>query len=260
MNPMDWSDLTTAAVAERINDRTVAVLPLGATEQHGGHLPLATDTLIARALVDRAIHRLPAGTDVLQLPTLALGQGMEHADWPGTLALSPATMEAVLGDLGDSLARSGLRRLVIFTAHGGNGAAMEHAGLRMRRRHGMLVVKSCYFDFPRPAQLLADREWDVGIHGGAVETAIMQALHPRQVGPVQPSDPDRTHQPESTSLGFENASGRIAWLAEDIGPDGVAGDASLATPQLGERLVAHYADELAAILTRAGSWPLPGRR
>jgi creatinine amidohydrolase len=260
VNPVDWSGLTTTAVAERVNDRTVAVLPLGATEQHGGHLPLATDTWIARALVERAIHRLPAGMDVLRLPTLTLGQGLEHADWPGTLALSPATMEALLGDLGDSLARSGLRRLVLFTAHGGNGAAMEHAALRLRRRQGLLVVKSCYFDFPRPAGVFDDDEWDLGIHGGAVETAIMQALHPQWVGAIAPPDSASAGHPASATLGFENASGRVAWLAADIGPDGVAGDPSLATPQRGERLVAHYADELAAVLTRTGTWPLPTPR
>ncbi len=235
------------------------MLPLGAVEQHGPHLPLNTDTRIAQGLAEEAMQRHRSGCPLLCLPALSIGQGIEHIAHSGTLALEPATFEAVLYDLGASVARAGLRRLVLFSAHGGNLAAVDTAALRLRRDFGLLVVKACYFDFPPLAGAIPERELREGLHGGALETALMMHFDPAQV------DIERLeHHPsiefdalaDNHWLGAETRAARFAWLADDLNPSGVCGDSRLATAALGARLAAHYGGILAAVIEEAAGFPL----
>lgn len=260
MTGIAWSSLSAEALADRINDRTVALMPLAAVEQHGPHLPLGTDALIADGLVQAALETLPAWLDVLRLPTLAIGQSLEHAAYPGTLTLTPSTFQAVLRELGAAVARAGCRRLVLFSSHGGNLAAADTAALQLRAEHALLVVKACYFDFPPPSgDWLPEREWREGLHGGALETALMLKFAPEQVHPAR-----FAHWPsiefsalaDSRRLGAESGSGRFAWLAGDLNPAGVSGNAGLATASLGEALTAHYGSILAELLEETADFPL----
>jgi creatinine amidohydrolase len=256
---LDWAGQTTHSLREHIDERSVALLPLGAIEQHGAHLPLATDTWIADGLAEAALQRCDEALQVLRLPTLALGQGLEHMDWPGTLALSATTLEALLYDIGASLARAGLRRVVMFSAHGGNLATLATAALRLRRDFDLLVVQACYFDFPPPADALTAREAREGLHGGALETALMWHFAPQHV--------DARALAYHASVEFEALAGfewigaetrpaRFAWLASDLNRVGVCGDARAADAALGARLAAHYADGLARVLAEAADFPL----
>jgi len=182
MSVVNWRDLTAEALASQVDTQTVAVLALGATEQHGPHLPLGTDTVIAEGLVDSALKALPAQRSVLRLPTLSIGQSLEHTSYPGTLTLAPATFQAVLNDIGHAVAQAGCRRLVLFSSHGGNLGAAETVALELRARHSMLVAKACYFDFPQPvSNPLPTREQQEGLHGGALETALMMHYAPERV-------------------------------------------------------------------------------
>lgn len=260
MSAIRWSALSAEALADRISDRTVALLPLAAVEQHGPHLPLGTDTVIADGLVEAALSALPAELDVFRLPTLAVGQSLEHAAYPGTLTLAPATFQAVLMELGAAVARTGCRRLVLFSSHGGNLAAAETAALQLRAEHSLLVVKACYFDFPPPSgDLLPEREWREGLHGGALETALMLKFAPEQVRTEHCA-----HWPsiecsalaDNRQLGAESGSGRFAWLADDLNPAGVSGNAGLATARLGDALSAHYSGILAELLGETADFPL----
>ncbi|KAF0286452.1 hypothetical protein BA899_08855 [Spiribacter sp. SSL99] len=259
MTAHDWADHTTHSLRDDISEASVALLPLGAIEQHGGHLPLATDAWIAEGLSKAAMQRCDERVHVLRMPTQALGQGVEHMDWAGTLALSPATFEAMLYDLGASLARAGLRRVVMFSAHGGNLAAMATAALRLRRDFGLLVVQACYFDFPPPADALTAREAREGLHGGALETALMWHFAPQQVvasAIAHHASVEFEALAAFEWIGAESRPARFAWLAGDLNPAGVCGDARLADAALGARLARHYADALAAILTEAADFPL----
>ena len=259
MTAMDWAAQTHAALTERITPATVAVLPLGAIEQHGPHLPLATDTVIAEALVEAALARLGPDVDGLRLPTLALGDSREHQGQAGTLSLSPTTFQAVLADLGAAVARAGCRRLLLFSGHGGNLAAMDTVALDLRMQWAMLVVKACYFDFPPPPDTLPVREWQEGLHGGALETALMQHLAPAWVdGSAIGHHPSVEFDAlaEFDWLGAASRPACFAWAARDLNPAGVCGDARLASAALGEKLLAHYAGQLAAVIEETARFPL----
>ncbi len=245
----DWATLTHRALSALDLRQAVAVLPLGATEQHGPHLPLSTDTDIAEGLFEAAMERLVDDMTVLRLPTIAIGASAEHADRAGTLSVPAETLAATLRSIGAGVAAAGVRRLVLLNAHGGNLAAMDIAALDLRRAHGLLVVKLHY---PRlaigPIDLPA-AELAHGIHGGAVETAMMLHLQPERV--------DHTAlAADATAPGTTDAPGRVstngeapyAWLAGDLDASGIAGDPRLADAALGERLVTAYAAAIAEVL------------
>lgn len=260
--PCHWQDLTRREVAGLPGD-TVAAIALGAIEQHGGHLPLSTDLDIGVGLLDAACDMLPEGFPLVSLPALAVGASAEHQSFAGTMSLPSETVVSILECHGAALARAGVRRLVMINAHGGNGAAMDIAALRLRQRHGMLVVKYHYLRSPLPelpAESLPAGELRHGIHGGAIETAIMTHLHPQRVRSDQferhSSSGERAE--EAGELVGPEGEGNLAWLAEDLHPDGVAGDARLGTSELGERLVRHYAERLARMLHETRDRPLPG--
>ena len=261
-DPIPWWHSLTGPEAQRIAERDpVAVLPLAAVEQHGPHLPLSTDVDLGHGLLARAAARLPADFPLRVLPPLPVGASTEHAHpgLAGTLHLESADVERVIARIGAALAGYGVRRLVLSNSHGGNRQAMETAGLRLRREHGLLVVKATYFAFDRPPDVdLPEAEWRHGLHGGAVETAMMLHLHPERV---------RTeHVARFAPLGeeLEAAGSRIlpegpaafSWLAGDLHRAGAAGDARLATAEMGRRLVEHYGDALAAIIRDARAFPI----
>ncbi|MDY7116876.1 creatininase family protein [Halomonas sp. SSL-5] len=253
-----WQALTTPELAA-LPEESVAVMALGAIEQHGAHLPLSTDLDIAEGLLAAALARLPAGFPLVQLPALAVGASDEHLAFPGTLSLPPELAIATLEAHGEAVARAGFQRLVWLNAHGGNKAVMDLAALRLRRRHGLLVVKVHYTRMPLPEGLpeaaLPAEEIRHGLHGGALETALMRHLAPGKVRLEALSASISRGQAmaeEGQLLGPEGEAA-FAWLAEDLHPGGVVGNAPLGTAALGERLVAHYAERIVRILqeTRA---------
>ncbi|MDR5891417.1 creatininase family protein [Halomonas mongoliensis] len=253
-----WQDLTTPELAA-LPKESVAVMALGAIEQHGAHLPLSTDLDIGEGLLAAALAQLPAGFPLVQLPSLAVGASDEHLSFPGTLSLSPELAIAALEAHGEAVARAGFQRLIWLNSHGGNKAVMDLAALRLRRRHGLLVVKVHYMRMPLPDDLpeatLPAEELRHGLHGGALETALMRHLAPHKVRLAHLDHPISRGQAmadEGQLLGPEGEAA-FAWLAEDLHPGGVVGNADLGTAALGGRLVAHYAGRIARILqeTRA---------
>ena len=260
-----WQTLTTAdAGAIEVSD-PVVVLPVAAIEQHGPHLPLSTDLEIGLGLLSEAFRRLPEDFPVWALPPQAIGCSREHARFPGTLSLEPEQLSALVEGVGEALAQVGVRRLVLSNSHGGNRHALETAGLRLRDELDMLVVQASWFRFPRPEDVdLPEGEWLHGLHGGAVETAMMMHLRP---GLVRASEAARAR-----SLGEElgktlrrvgpEGSASFSWLAGDLHPDGAVGDATLADGELGARFVSHYGAVLAEVIQDARAFPLDrlGRR
>ncbi len=242
-----------------VDSRRVVVLPLAATEQHGPHLPATTDADIGRGILDAALAELPDGFDVRVQPMLEVGASEEHRSFPETRSVSATELVDTLVRIGGEVADSGARRLVMANSHGGNRFAMDAAGLLLRRRHGLLVVKASWFRFPAPTDAgLPEAEWRHGLHGGAVETAMMLHLRPDRVRADAVAD--------FPSLGVELArtlrrlepegQASFAWLAEDLHASGVTGNAGLATAELGARLVAHYGAALADVIRDACDFPL----
>jgi creatinine amidohydrolase len=255
----EWASWTAPELRAFAAADPVVVWPVSAIEQHGPHLPVSTDLVIARGLLQHARALLPEGFPLLVLPEQAVGASLEHTAFPGTLSLGSDTLGATMRDIGGLLARHGFGRLVVLNTHGGNKHTIDQAALELRTACNLLVVKAHSFRFSRPpATGLPEAEWTHGLHGGAVETAMMLHLRPDLVR--------RDHMGRFPSLGEELAEdlrhvgpeggAAFAWMAQDLGPEGVVGDAGLATAELGAHLVAHYARVLADILRDAGAFPL----
>lgn len=244
-----WQELSSPELKQAIRPDSVAVLPLAAIEQHGAHLPLSTDLDIGLGLLQAAMNRLPVSFPVLALPALAVGASQEHTSYAGTLSLPPETAIAVIEAYGDSIARAGVRRLVLLNSHGGNKSVADIAALNLRKRWGMLVVKAHYMRFSLPAETLPPEELRHGLHGGALETAMMLHLAPhkvRQENIDHPVSRGETMAARGEWLGPEGEAA-FAWLAEDLHPGGAVGNAGLADAELGARLVEHYAAQLATL-------------
>ncbi|WP_110675502.1 creatininase family protein [Salinicola sp. RZ23] len=260
---LHWQDLTGPELAARVDAHTVAVLPLAAIEQHGAHLPLSTDLdiglgLLAAATSELENHGLDSPGTVVVLPPLALGASLEHTAFCGTLSLMPEAAIGVIEALGEAVSRAGIRRLVLFNSHGGNKAVIDLAALKLRAAHGMLVVKANYFRFAPPAEALPAAELRHGLHGGALETAMMLHLAPGKVRREALTNAVSEAQRQADAgarLGPEGDAG-YAWMAQDLHPSGVTGDATLADAATGSRLVAHFAARLAEVIEVAAAFDL----
>ena len=254
-----WQSMTTSDVPRAVDRDPVVVVPLAAIEQHGPHLPLSTDLEIGMGLLASAFRQLPDDFPAWVLPPLAIGASEEHMRLPGTLSLVPETLGEIIYQYGVALSACGVRRLVLSNSHGGNRQVLNGVGLRLRREHRLLVVKVGYFEFPPPETAgLPLSEWRHGLHGGAVETAMMLHLRPDLVRLEEIRDaPPLGEELERTMrhLTPEGAAS-FSWLAEDINRSGVAGDARIADAAKGELIVAHYGGVLADVIRDAKSFPL----
>ena len=257
-----WRDLTTEDFRGLDPERWLALLPMGAVEQHGPHLPLDTDACIAEGVAAAALARLPDDLRVLVLPPVVVGSSDEHGAFAGTLSHPAETLIAMLCDLGDGVARAGLRKLVVLNAHGGQPQMVDIAALRLRLRHRMLVVKANTFRFDIPSGLFDDAELQHGFHGGAVETSMMLHLCPGRVRLDRAAD----FRPLSRTLAAANARLRpgggasFAWAAQDQHASGAIGDATLADAAKGHHLIEHMADVLIDVLRDADRFPLSSLR
>lgn len=253
-----WQELTPRRIAGLAADDAVAVLPLAAIEQHGEHLPLSTDLDIALGLLRAARHKLRPNLAWCVLPPLCVGLSLEHTAFPGTLSLTPETALASVVELGESVWRAGIRRLVLFNSHGGNSAIVDLAALKLRASRRMLVVRANYLRFAPPPDAIPAAELRHGIHGGALETALMLHLAPHKVR--------REAIGQFPSLGEDlELAGRVlrpggqagfGWMAQDLNPGGAIGDATLADAAMGERLVDHFAATLARVIEEAADFDL----
>lgn len=241
--PSDWTDLDWLQMAGGDPSRLIAVLPLAATEQHGPHLPLGTDVMIGEAYLAKVRELLPQALPVHILPLQPIGISTEHIDFPGTLTLPTEVALQTWLAIGASLARAGIRKLVMVTSHGGNSAAMSLVAQDLRAQHGMLAVTTSWSRFGAPEGLFSEAEIRHGIHGGAVETSIMLAAWPDQVR----TDKIANFVPSSIAMERDFtwlSAGRpvpFAWAAQDLHPSGAVGDATQATAVKGHALLDHGA-------------------
>ena len=229
---------------------SIAVLPLGATEQHGPHLPFETDAIIAAGVAARAKALLPPGLGVAFLPVEPVGYSPEHMDVAGTRTL--AFDEAVARWIGigeDCLAR-GIRRFVMLNAHGGNAPLMTVVATELRVRHAMLAVATSWTRFGYPAHIVSPREKAYGIHGGLIETSVMLALRPDLVDMSRAKNFPSAQERFETGFRHLRAYGPHAfgWKMRDLSPDGVTGDAASATAAAGEAILNHAARGFAELV------------
>jgi creatinine amidohydrolase len=234
-NVRRFADLTGPQVSQLFTERTIVVQPLGAVEQHGPHLPLSTDSVVATAVAEAAVAQVGEELDVWLLPTLEYTKSNEHAWSPGTVWLSATTLLAVLDDLGRCIATTPAKRLVFLNGHGGNSALLNVANRELRLAHGLMT-------FLTHPGVPADQggtspaaELGMGVHGGTEETSIMLHLAPEL---VDMSKAER-RVPEAIALNkYVRFGGRVSfgWLSNDFFPDGYIGDPTAATAEIGKRL------------------------
>jgi creatinine amidohydrolase len=230
----NFAYLTWKQVDALPRERTLLVLPTAAIEQHGHHLPLATDTLINNLLLGKALVQLPAELPIYALPPVCYGKSNEHIGFPGTLSVSAQTFLAVVRDLGGSVAAAGFKKLVLYNTHGGNTSLVDVLARDLRAEFGLRTF-SLFGSAGAAVEGLSAQEKTYGFHAGEVETAFL--LH---------GTPELVHTEEYTAnyiarldapdlLKPEGSSANFAWLTQDIAPSGVLGDPTGATAENGER-------------------------
>ncbi|MGL6209836.1 MAG: creatininase family protein [Paracoccaceae bacterium] len=255
MSARDWEDFGASEFVGLDPERVIAVLPTAAIEQHGPHLPVGTDTLIARGMLARFCERCPEDLDVRLLPVQAVGKSNEHLFAPGTLTLTAETALKAWVEIGLSVARAGVRKIVIVNSHGGNLDLISILARELRVRAGMLAVKCQWSAFGLPEGMYGPREADFGIHGGDMETSLMLAFRPDTV------DMGAARDFSSTAEGAAiPPTGPISygWIASDLNPAGVVGNAAAGTAEKGHATAEHQVAGLIALLQAVRTQPLTG--
>jgi len=261
-----WADLSTADFAALDLARTIAVLPVAATEQHGPHLPLSVDTDLVNGVVVAALPHLAADLPVLFLPTQAVGFSPEHARFAGTLTLKAETVLRLWTEIGESVAASGVKKLVLFNAHGGQVGLMDLVARDLRARLGLLVYSVNWFNLPLVDAQGADvnaqfsaAEHRFGIHAGEIETSMMLALRPGVVRMAQAGDFHSTSQDRAASFPIlgNGRSAKLGWQMQDYNPAGAVGNAAAATADKGHAVVEAAGHALARLLAEIDLLP-PG--
>lgn len=249
MSWASWQELTTEEMRDAVRPSTVALLPVAAIEQHGPHLPLATDTVINDGIVAAARAAAKPEQHVLVLPQLAIGHSLEHTSFPGTLTVDAKTLLDLWSDVGRSVARAGIDKLVVLNSHGGQRALVDLLAVRLRAELGLAVARASYFAFGMPEGLFDPAELARGIHGGEVETALMMHLAPAAVRRDALADFASAvddYAARNRLLGIEKPVG-IGWLSEDLNPAGVCGNAARADAAKGRAYLAHLASALVTL-------------
>jgi len=256
---MRWEDLTSPDIDRLDRDATVLVLPIGSVEQHGRHMPLGTDSMLAHGVALGAAARLAPGAAVV-LPPPWYGYSPHHMRFPGTVTLSVATLAALVGDIVDSLVAHRFRRIVLCNGHGGNAGIIDvlSADLGARHRGRARIAGLTYFKLAQAA-IAALRESPPGGMGHACEfeTAMMLHLRPDAVHMERAvaAYPDTGSPYLSTDLLSGSRVGTYIDF-KDLSETGTFGDPGLATPDKGARFFAAVCDELAAFLADFRGWPI----
>lgn len=260
-----WADLTALDFAQLQASgqasSTVAVLPVAAVEQHGPHLPLSVDATLLQGVVEAALPLLPAQLPVLFLPPQNVGLSTEHTAFAGTLTLTPATLLALWTELGECVARAGIRKLLLLNGHGGQVSVMDIVARELRQRCGLLVYSVSWFSLPLPDEVAGQfsaEEHRFGIHAGDIETSMMLYLAPATVRMAHARNFHSTSQDRAASYGLlgNGKSAKLGWAMQDYHPAGAAGNAAAATADKGAAVVQAAAQQLALLLQELHQLPL----
>ncbi|MGI4746851.1 MAG: creatininase family protein [Janthinobacterium lividum] len=253
-----WHELSWPQFRMLDLDRTVVVLPIAAIEQHGPHLPVFVDACINQGILGHALAQLPDTSSVLALPMQSVGKSDEHLAFPGTLTHSADTLTTLLIELGESVHRAGLRRLVLFNSHGGNPQVLDIVARTLRIRHQMFVVCVSWPRLGLPPGLFDAEELKHGIHGGDLETSVMLHLRPDLVDQTRA----RNFVPWTVEMAdrfqYLTAEGRIGfgWQTQDLHRAGACGNAAAATAEKGRIVVETVSERLIAFLDEVAAYPL----
>lgn len=246
----DYSQMSEADIKAADTSDWIAVLPLGAHEQHGPHLPFETDTIIASGIACALAENIEDKLPVTFLPVETVGYSIEHMDFEGskTLAFDEAVKRWI--EIGEKLASQGINKMMILNAHGGNSPLMTIVATELRVRLNMFCVATSWTRFIVPGDVISHEEKAYGIHGGDIETSVVLALAPETVDMNKAEDFPNFQQVLSEDYKYLKAYGPHAfgWKAQDLNVSGVNGNASVATVSKGEALIAQAVNGLSQLL------------
>jgi len=238
--------LTSEEVGKLRKDDALVILPIGAVEQHGPHLPVYTDTLIGEGVLKQAFELLDEEENIWVLPPMPYGKSTEHLGKAGTMTLSAATLQAVVMDIAKSVKASGFRRLLLFNTHGGNHDLLNMVSRDIRIETGMMVFR-LNPSSPKTAALITEQEQKFGIHGGDVETSMVLAFKENWVH-REKSPREFVQLPEGTKHLYLKGTSYFAWIMDDISDSGIAGDATQATEEKGLEINQYVAESFVEAL------------
>ncbi len=260
-----WADLKTTDFARLDLTRCIAVLPVAAIEQHGPHLPLNVDRALVDGVIANALLHLPAEKPVLFLPTQSIGFSPEHARFAGTLTLKADTILRLWTELAESVAATGVKKLVLLNSHGGQVGLLDVVARDLRARLGMLVYSVNSFNLPlidargeSVASQFSAREHRFGIHAGEMETSMMLALRPDQVDMAKAQNFHSTSQDRAAQFSIlgDGRSAKLGWQMQDYNPHGAVGNALAASAEKGQALLDAMGRSLAQLLSEIDQLPL----
>lgn len=255
-----WREMPTTEFAGDTSG-WIAVLPIAAIEQHGPHLPLGVDAFIAEGMVARCAAALPPDSPVTFLPLQEICKSNEHLGFPGTLTLGWETTIRGWVEIGESVARAGLRKLVLITSHGGNVAPMEIVARELRVGHGMLVVTTSWGRLGKWREIYDYGPVFTDIHGGTSETSVMLALRPELVDMARAEDFASTQsdmKARHRRLSYHGSDATLSWMSEDLNPKGTVGDATAASTDKGERDMASMVEGFCELMKEVEATAPPG--
>lgn len=239
-------------VSELPKDKALVVLPIGATEQHGPHLPVFTDTLIGEALLTEAFERLPKEARVWLLPAIPFGKSNEHMNHPGTVTLSADTLMKVLLDVARSVSRAGFGKLLLFNTHGGNTDLLNMMAREIRIDCGLEVYRMDAGGLGMGEGIIDEEEIRIGLHGGDLETSLVLGIQGSWVR-MEHAPNETPHFPEGY-LALEYKA--YSWVMDDISASGITGDATIATAEKGAQLLAQGGEMIAAALVQMAEFDM----
>lgn len=243
----NFAYLTWPQVDALPRESVLLILPTAAIEQHGHHLPLATDTLCNNLLLGKALELVPEDIPMYALPPICYGKSNEHIGFPGTLSVSAATFMAVIRDLGASIAAAGFKKVALFNTHGGNTSLVDVMARDLRAEFGLRTF-TLFGAVGAGFEGVSAQERTYGFHAGEIETAFLLYGTPELVHPDKYTSNYIARVDTPELLKPEGSNANFAWLTRDIAPSGVMGDPSAATAENGEKWVNASAAKIAEVL------------
>ena len=253
-----WADFAASEFSGLDPMKTIAIFPTAAVEQHGPHLPVGTDTIINQGHLDLLIQRAPADLDIRILPIQAIGKSNEHIWQVGTVSGTATTVIEHWTQIGLEVARAGIRKLVFVNSHGGNVSILDIVARELRVQAGMLAVKTGWSHF-WPKDIYSDIENRHGIHGGDSETSLVMHFRPELVHLDKLADFPSIAARDEQAYKYLRPTGMLsyAWIASDINPAGVAGEASKATAAKGQTTAEQAVTQFIELLREVERRDLP---
>ena len=254
---LSWTEAAEAAQKQR----STLIWPFGACEQHGPHLPLNTDSFFSERIAQIVLERLPKAFPIWMLPPQSIGFSPEHCSFAGTISLPASLLLQLVMQVGSQVSSIGIKRLVLFNAHGGQIGLLEAAARELRMNCPELAVLPCFLwrGVDSLQELIPSLEIEVGLHAGLAETSLMLSLNSELVGPDRPSE--GLHSSQASSIPPKGWSlegdAPYSWLTQDLSKSGVIGDSTDANSSLGKKiedaLVDHWTNLLTGLMS--SDWP-----